>query len=152
MLYAEIAALANDGTSRAICISDGTNTHRALILYNATTNQIQAFHNDGSTPLSLFHTVSNVDDFHKVAFKYKLNDFALWVNGTERATDLSGSLPTSLTNLNFNSGGGGNPFYGKVQNLALFPTALSDADLEYLTGTSYNSYELMAADLGYTVL
>jgi hypothetical protein len=136
VLYAEIAALADDGTSRAICISDGTNTHRALILYNATTNQIQAFHNDGSSPLSLFHTVSNVDDFHKVAFKYKLNDFALWIDGVEVDTSSSGGTNTAntLNQLAFENATGSSDFYGKVKALAVFNEALSDDELNNLTG------------------
>ena len=135
VLYAEIAALANDGTSRAICISDGTNTHRALILYNATTNQIQAFHNDGSSPLSLFHTVSNVDDFHKVAFKYKLNDFALWIDGVEVDTSSSGGTNTAntLNQLAFENATGSSDFYGKCKALAVFDRALTDQELTDLT-------------------
>jgi len=135
VLYAEIAALANDGTSRAICISDGTNTHRALILYNATTNQIQAFHNDDVASVDLSHTVSNVDDFHKVAFKYKLNDFALWIDGVEVNTSSSGGTNTAntLNQLSFENATGSSDFYGKCKALAVFKEALSDTELTNLT-------------------
>ena len=38
---------------------------------------------------------------NKIALKYKANDFALWINGTEVATDTSGITPTGLDRLEF---------------------------------------------------
>jgi hypothetical protein len=73
----------------------------------------------------------------KVAFKFKVNDFALWVNGAERKTDTSGTTfaASSLDrivlgdyNNNVNT-----QFNAKINALAVFPTALSDADLTTLT-------------------
>ena len=73
----------------------------------------------------------------KVAFKWKVNDFAIWANGVEGATDTSGTT--------FNAGeidtvilgdyiSSPNPkFNSKINALAVFPTALSDADLTTLT-------------------
>ena len=73
----------------------------------------------------------------KIAFKWKVNDFALWVNGVEGVTDTSGSTfpVTFLDTVNlgdyFTSP---NPkFNSKINTLAVFPTALSDADLTTLT-------------------
>jgi len=99
-------------------------------------------------------TLTDISAMNKIAVKYKANDFALWVNGVEVLTDTSGSTFGAgvLTNFQNNAGSGILPMYANIQNVQLYPTALSDVELEYLTGTSYNSYELMAADLGYTVL
>ena len=46
-----------------------------------------------------FYAVTSVEDFHKVAVKWKVNDFALWIDGVERATDTSGSAPIGLNTL-----------------------------------------------------
>jgi hypothetical protein len=73
----------------------------------------------------------------KVALKWKVNDFALWVNGVEGATDTSGGtfvadfLDTVKLGDHFTSA---NPeFESKINTLAVFNTALSDADLTELT-------------------
>jgi hypothetical protein len=85
----------------------------------------------------------------KIAYKYKQNDFSLWVNGFERGTDTSGSVPTGLTKLNFDNGAGGNDFYGKSKQLMAFKTALTDSELETLT--SWDSFNAMAKGQLYTI-
>ena len=69
----------------------------------------------------------------KIAIKYKLNDFAVWINGVEVNTDSSGITPTGLNTLNFDRGTGGNVFVGKVKDLQVFTTALTDEQLAALT-------------------
>ena len=73
----------------------------------------------------------------KVAFKWKVNDFALWANGVEGKTDTSGSTfpVTFLDTVNLGDYlTSSNPkFNSKINTLAVFPTALSDADLTTLT-------------------
>ena len=133
-LYFEGAALANDGTSRVICLSDGTNSHRVLLSYTPTTNQIQGFHNNGVDVINLIFVVSDITNFHKFAFKYSLNDFALWVDGVEVGTNFSGTtnIPNTLNELKFENASGSSDFFGKTKALAVFPY-LSDAELTELT-------------------
>ena len=62
------------------------------IRYSNTSNQIQALsYKDGSLQGFGDYTLSNSEQFNKIAFKYKANDFALWINGVEVDTDTSGS-------------------------------------------------------------
>ena len=88
----------------------------------------------------------NIDltEFNKIAIKYKVNDFALWVNGIELATDTSGTTFSSgtLTNVNFDDGSGNADFYGNTKQLQYFQTALTDSELEELT--SWDSFKVMA--------
>ena len=157
VLYAEIAALDNtQSASQYITISDGTYNNRLSILYsNGATNTIRAFLRvGGSSQVDFSSSLTNQKDFNKIAFKYKENDFALWINGVEVATDTSGSVSSdnTLNDLAFSEIGTSQaPFYGKTKELIYFPTALSDADLEILTGTYYESYSAMAAALNYKV-
>ena len=137
VLYAEIAALADDDTIyRSIFINDGTNNNRVGIRFSNTTNQIQALsYKNASLQGFGDYTLSNSEHFNKIAFKYKVNDFALWINGVEVATDTSGDVYTvgTLNNIDFYANGG-QDFYGKVKALAVFNEALSDDELNNLTG------------------
>ena len=134
VLYAEIAALADDLTFRVLSVSDGSNNNTVKFGYRSDSNRIYAEVRSGaSSQAFLYYDVSDITDFNKVALKYKANDFALWVNGVERATDTSGSVSISLDTLNFDNGGGANDFYGKVKDVRYFDRALTDAELTELT-------------------
>ena len=147
VLYAEIEALANDGTNRVITISDGTTSNRVQIYFNSS-NGITG----GVAGQAVISFSGDFTQNTKVAFKYKVNDFALWVNGVKVGTDIVGSAPTGLNVINFNNGASGSNFYGKTKELIVFPTALSDLDLAILTGaTTYNTFAAMALALNYTV-
>jgi hypothetical protein len=140
VLYAEIAALVDDQSYRYITLSDGTNSNYVIIRYYNIANKISAFIENtlgvqGSTSHS-FSPSETITNFHKVAFKWKANDFALWIDGTEVSTQSSGTTFSSnvLNKLQFNEGdGSGNDFYGKVRNLQVFNKALTDRELEILT-------------------
>jgi len=132
VLYAEIAALINSG-SRYLGLNDGSSNNRVVILNDGTANRIRAIVSSGGTKYAdLSYIVTDITDFHKVALKYKANDFALWIDGVERATDTSGSAPIGLNKLDFQLTGVN--FYGKCKALAVFNEALSDAELNNLTG------------------
>ena len=134
VLFVEMAALSESGNYRELGLSDGTTSNRVLISYKSTDNVIRgSFQGSGGTNLE--YTVASSEDFHKIAVKWKVNDFALWVDGVERATDTSGSsFPAdTLNSLNFNSGAGGDIFYGKVKQLQVYKTALTDTQLAALT-------------------
>ena len=154
VLYAEIAALANDGTNRIISLSDGTNTHRVLLAYTAVTNQIQAFSNNGVDTVNLIFTASNVTNFNKIAFKYKLNDFALWIDGAEVSTNSSGTtnVANTLNNFKFENASGTSDFYGKTKCVAVFKEALTNDELECLTGEGYDSFNALALANNYTII
>ena len=78
-------------------------------------------------------TAYNFLNFNKIAIKYKVNDFALWVNGVEVATDTSGNTPISLNNISFDIGNTSLKFFGKTKCLAVWREALTDTELQELT-------------------
>jgi len=134
VLYAEIAALADDGTNRCIALSDGTADDRVTLVLGDDSNKIRAIvKSNGSTSFDEEYTVTSTLDYHKVAIKYKANDFALWIDGVERFTDTSGSAPIGLNELAFDTGISILNFYGKCKALAVFNEALSDDELTQLT-------------------
>ena len=136
--YAEIAALADDGgAKRQISINNGTTTDRVQLYYESTTNQISVFYKaqNGATQFVIDNILSNASEFNKIAFKWKANDFALWVNGTETNTISSGvtSNANALTKLDFDQFNGNTNFYGKTKALSVYKEALTDANLRSLT-------------------
>ena len=134
VLYAEVAALADDGTNRYITLNSGFKNDSVRIYYNSlsqnqisiqvrSTDNVQAIYN---------YTLSDVRDFVKVAILYKLNEFKMYVNGSLVYTDTSGLTPIGLSELDFDSAGA-ESFYGKVKSVITFNTALTDAELTCLT-------------------
>jgi hypothetical protein len=154
VLYAEIAALADDQTSRAITLSDGTTNNEIRLYFNAgSSNQIVAFLNlSGTYQCVLVYTSLDITQFSKIAFKYKQNDFSLYVDGVERATDTSGNTFSSntLNKLSFAGATDLNDFYGKAKGVAVFKEALTDIELEKLT--SWRDFRDLAESQQYTLV
>ena len=134
VLYVETATLANDGT-RQISISSGSNNDKIAIAYN-TNGRLDVNVTSGGAYQVIFNYtgVVNPNIQNKIALKYKLNDFALWVNGVEVATDSIGITPVGLNVLNFSSANTSSQrFYGNVKSVVVFKEALTDDGLEKLT-------------------
>jgi hypothetical protein len=153
VLYAEIAALVNDSSVREISLSDGTANNRIELRYGAASNRLQLVaRSSGSVQASISNSDYNILLSNKVAVKYKANDFALWINGVEVGTDTSGNAPSGLSELAFDDGNGTSDFYGKTKGVYVFNEALTDDELQQLTGPEYNSFAALAAAYNYTVI
>ena len=151
VLYAEISALADDGTARNLGISDGTTNNRILILYSTNSNQLRFYLAGSGGSITINHTLTDATEFIKVAVKYKAQDFSFYVNGVEVNTNASNITFSGLDELSFNNpfGGGTSPFYGNTKDIQVFTEALSDYQLEQLT--SWSSFSEMAKALNYTI-
>ena len=136
VLYCEIAALTDLGSYRLISLSDGNLNQRITILYDITDNKIYGQCVNSTTQAFIPFVPTSISNMNKIAFKYKANDFALWVNGVEVGVDTSGVIPTGLDKLSFDRGDGVDDFYGKVKTIAVFKEALSDTELACLTSTN----------------
>ena len=134
VLYAEIAALADDGTYRQILLHDNAYNNRIALRYMPSSNEINVYLINGTVQVTLYYNLSNALDFNKLAFKYKENDFALWVNGIEVGTDTSGTTFSANTLQKIDFDFTNNYFfYGKTKNLQVFNHALTDEELQTLT-------------------
>ena len=131
VLFVEMAALSNDLTNRSISLNDGTSSNRLLLYFSSASNQIAVI-STGFTG-SINYAVSDETSFNKFAVRYKDNDVTLWVDGASRGTPITSATIPTFTALKFDSGAGASPFYGKVKQLQVYPTALSDAELTILT-------------------
>lgn len=155
VLYAEIQAFNLDGGLRYISIGGSTDTNRLVIRFLNTTGNIGAFSFANGVITSIMEdTSTNPLVFNKVAMKWKVNDFALWVNGNEVSTDTSGATFALgvLDRVQFSNPQGTSIFYGKVKGLATYNRALTDTELYTITSTQYSAYSGMVAALGnYTI-
>ena len=111
---------------------------------------------EGNLSCNITKVISNTTENAKFALKWKQNDFALWIDGIEEGTDLSGNAPLGMDKMYFTDEGGSNgKLFGKVKQLQVYDTALTDEQLLQLTGESgtdfYESYAEMASALTYTI-
>tara|TARA_R110002012_G_scaffold240614_1_gene414833 strand:- start:242 stop:988 length:747 start_codon:yes stop_codon:yes gene_type:complete len=133
VIFVEFAALNNDGTNRQISLSDGTADNRVTISMSSVSNEIAGqVRSGGGLSMNKSNAMTQTN-FNKVAIKWKVDDFAIWLNGTEVKTDASGAAPIGLNQLSFDKGDGLNDFFGKIRQLQVYKTALSDTQLTSLT-------------------
>ena len=133
-LYAEIAALADDGSVRMLSISDGSTSNSVSIEYSVLNNLIRIRLISGGVEQSFYQSTSyDFLQYHKIAMSYRLNDFKLYIDGALVYTDASLNTPIGLSELNFSNGTGGSKFIGNTKDLKYYPKALADVQLEDLT-------------------
>jgi hypothetical protein len=141
VLYLESSALVNDDVNRFIQIHDGTYNNAITLYYSTTENQIIArTWASGSSIVLLNKTLEDATEFHKFAFSYKSGAYKFYIDGRQVATDTNSNTPTGLNQLGFLQGLSGNNFYANTKSVMVFKEALSDTELEKLTG--YNNHEL----------
>ena len=136
VLFVEMSALVNGGADRTMSISDGTSQNKIELIYHLTENRVNFRSTVGnSLGVNMSTLIYNQTETLKIACKYSLNDFALWVNGVELVTNVSGAVspPNTLTTLYFNNGAGGSPLFAKTKQIQVFKTALTDEELTELT-------------------
>jgi hypothetical protein len=96
----------------------------------------------GGVATSLFETTSNTS---KISIKWNGTTADIFVNGVK----VVDSTSFNFTVMEFlNAFGGRNLF---INSMALFPTPLTDDQLELLTGDSFNTYAEMASYYNYTL-
>jgi len=140
VLFVEMAAFSDDLTYRLLSLNDGTTANRMYLGYVSASNTIESVLRVSSVTQSvLIYDVTNISklttDNLKIAVRYKLNDFALFINGIKVGSDTTGNTfsANTLNVLSFDSGSGGDNLEGKVKQLQIFKTALTDSELIALT-------------------
>ena len=121
------------GSSYYLSLSNGSTSNRILFRFTSTTQIRLTIISNNSSSVDQYVNVPNITQYNNYAIKYKQNDFALWVNGSEVATDTSGNTPINLSEFAFDSGNGTLPFAGNVKDVRYYNTALTDAELQELT-------------------
>ncbi len=135
VLFAKLSFLTNDLATEAISLTNGSTSERVVIYKWVLLNQIRVrVFKGGVQQVQLAYTVSDITSVNKIAFKYKENDFALWINGQKVANTQSGLTPIGLNELGFNDNGStGSLLSANVNDVKVYNTALTDQELQTLT-------------------
>ena len=136
VLFVEMAALSDDGSERYIVLSDGTWNNRIQISFISSNRITTRVNVSGSTQYNATDTVSDITEYTRIALSWKEDDFKTYFNGVEVSSYGSGIVPNSnvLNGIYFGGDDGSvNRFFGKVKQLQVFKTALTDSELATLT-------------------
>jgi hypothetical protein len=120
------------GSSNTIFgISNGTTLSRALIYL--TSNRIDGQLRDaGVTQAGFAGVTMAANTTYKCAIAYKANDVTFYINGTQIGTDTDATIP-AMSDVRFDSGGGGIPCDVPISQALVFKTRLTNAQLAELT-------------------
>ena len=135
VLFLEMAALQTTNTNAEyLVISDGTYTANSIMIQlRSGANQLAVWGYSGSVyQIAETITLTDITDFNKIAIKWKLNDFEVFVNGSSVYSLATYTAPTGLDRIEFSRNGTAH-FYGKVKQLQVYKTALTDTQLAALT-------------------
>ena len=150
VLMAEISA-ENETSSSARRISIlNTTSNRILIGAESASSTIRTVITVGGSSKFDVSSSQLVTTNNKIAVKYSSNGSEMYINGfTVGISAIDSSFPSStLNDLQFGSGNGNSPFYGKTRQIQYFDSALTDAQLETLT--SWTSLQEMITSQLYT--
>jgi hypothetical protein len=125
-------------TTRRITLSDGTFDNRIILQYQNDGVSLSVYVVlNGVNEVAETYIPINQTDYSKIAFKWRENDFSLWINGDKIPINTSGSTYSSgvLNKLSFHDGALSitNPFYGDIKDLRVYTTALTEEELTQLT-------------------
>ena len=131
VLYLEIASLSSeDESTRIISLNDGGNINRVFIGFLSNGRTYAAINNQ---PVAYFMP-TDPTVFHKVAIKYEDNNTKFFANGNQiGSTETTQTVPSGLSQIKFTDGLNSDRFYGKVKDLRVYNTLLTDAELITLT-------------------
>lgn len=88
-----MAALEGGSGTRSISISDGTVSNSIVISYSSVLNQIDVTLKVGGVNQVVFNYADvDVAVMKWIVFRYKLNDFSLWIEKAKVLEDLNGSV------------------------------------------------------------
>ena len=135
---AYLSSNTNYDVQSSIVLSDGSANNR-VILYTSSSASANVYSvlikSGGSTVIQKEITVTDITLFNKIAITWKANEYKIFLNGSpEYSTIIPTATPIGLNSLFFAAYNSTvNPFYGKVKQLQVYTTALSDVQLAALT-------------------
>ncbi len=138
-----------------VSLSDGTPNNRLEIRQSST--NLQFLWRVATYQDNIITSGVDVSSNFKFAVSYSSANIKFYVNGNLIGTINTPTLWTAntLNRMAFDNGSGGDILSGKVKQLQIFKTALTDDELTILTGTSgvhfYTSYAAMASGLTYKI-
>ena len=125
VLLFEGSALANANTGANFLSIGGTDSTNNRISIGFVNQRLLVEIKKNNVAQMLYTKIADISQVAKLAIKYKENDCKFYIDGVLAHSDTSVSLPNNLQQLNFSNPSAFN-FYGNVNQVLYFPTALSD--------------------------
>ena len=132
VLYCEVDVKSGYDTNNLIVtLSNGTNLKQIYI--NRSNGKLEFFVGTNVNEMLYVSPSVLTNGVHKLALAYKQDDFAVAIDGVIAHTDNSGNVPT-CNKINVGSHYNGNlPFNDRINDVKLYNTRLSNAELQALT-------------------
>ncbi len=131
VFFLEIASLTNDSTFKNITLSYDSQNYLQVFFYQNTINFKQVINGVSTQQAS---TIIDVTSFNKIAFYWNSNGvYKTTINGIIQSPVTLSNISGSINNISFANISNAAFFHGKIKQLALFKTALTDAELIQLT-------------------
>jgi len=133
VLYFE--AKTDNSNTGSISINNSSSTARITARFRSDISKIQLSIIGSTNDFNFNSDVITLSDYNKIAIVYNSSgEYYFFVNGVKSSVQIKGTFTAdTLNQLDFNRGGGVEPFYGKAKALAVFKEALTDAQLQSLT-------------------
>ena len=133
VLFVEFKTLYETGVFRQFNLSKD-NSNRIYITKRGDNGNLECRMENPAGNLNFSFAKNTTNDFVKVAFRYGLNNFAVFIDGVNQNVTATGNVFASgtLNTLEFDSPLA-QPFFGKVKQLQVYNTALTDEQLTSLT-------------------
>jgi len=132
-LYASVSGFSVGPISSALASITDNPTASNWILISGLSTTAAGVVSGGASQANLT-SLPSVSSGGSVAIAYKANDFAAVVNGGTVATDVSGSVPSSVSVLRIGGfGSNPGPLNGHLRRITYYPRRLSNAELQAIT-------------------
>ena len=137
VLYFEGSTLvSSEGLNKMVTLNSGDASAYIQLLWFGTKDSLRVAFNGTPAGFST-KTINSIgqDNNNKIAVRYSSNGASIFINGSN-VGELVGdfSFPTgTLTELDFDNGGGSFIFYGNTKDLRVYTEALTDDELITLT-------------------
>lgn len=129
VLFADIKALTDDLTNRAISISDGTLNNSVYLEYYNVSNRIRCrVYSGGGLQATRQITGITITELQKVALVWGSGTLTVYLNGSEFSSTAIASSPVNLNRVNADLGQGSSDYYGDIKQLQVYDQA-SDISL-----------------------
>ena len=134
--YVEAKSFVNGGSFRQFSLSNGTDNSRLVIGWSSVASRLLVRLDIGGTNIVNTDILSfNQTSNNKVLFKWGGGNFKVFINGVEKLSLTSLTMPTAnlFTKLGFDRGSSAGFFEGNVNEVIVFPTQLTDDECINLT-------------------
>jgi hypothetical protein len=130
-IFVDCESFATGTTNVLFMLADGTTNNRVEFYWTGTNSGNFICSSGGAMQFNIAFTLTQAQR-NKIAVVYKVNDFAVYANGASIASYSGGSVPSSLSSLEF-SEGASYLYMGKINQALLFPARLTNTQLATLT-------------------